>query len=103
MKISKLRNAFDRYWWWANRKPSGPFSTYFATRAPWVLVGATLPATLILLSNGERALAGFLLALGVLLAVLLYKADKTEGYVEAAHNVYLKKRETLGKKLGKIS
>ena len=98
----RLSRLLDRWWWWSNRKPSSPLSTYLATHIPWIMVGLAWASGLLLLEWGQEALAIFLVLLALLLAVITYRADKKEGYLEATHKAYLRKREEVGKRLGKI-
>ena len=95
----------DRLFWLFNKKPSKKYNPYSSV----LMVGFT---------SGCLVVFGFLIIMGAssysrlfgLIPIAMgtgnlfwsYYEDKKKGYVDAYYGNYLKRREEIGKKLGKL-
>ena len=93
----------DRLQWWMNRKPASQFGTYWGTTVSGVILGGGSVMAFCYLGLGSPwyfplAIFGFSIAY----FLTLYRMDKKRGYVGAIYQHYLKRREELGRRLGKL-
>jgi len=94
---------FDRFWWWCNRKPSGPNTSYWALIFPGFMCGVLFSMGLLTLTS-TTWWVGLLIILATLLLLFnSYHIDRKHGYVEYCYKAYLAYRTKIGKKLGKIA
>lgn len=103
-------SLWDRYWVWANRKPSGRKSIYASlvissfTFVFWPFV--TIFVVLSLISTGTITqrpaliMTGIMTLMSIINCITVYSRDCNEGYIDALYQQYLKVRANKMNKLG---
>jgi len=98
---------FDRIWWWANHKPAKKWVPYLSTLWTGFCAGFIAFPGVILLSQypkleDEWWLAIVFIALALVIFIPTLFWDRGNGQVDAAYEAYLRHREAVGKRIGKI-
>lgn len=103
-----MKNLFDRFWWFCNRKPNSPTMVYFAVAGPWFMIGFIILWGLSLIGPAiiASAIIPLLMGIGVVIAGTLLGLfgvlyDKKHGYSKALHKVYMAHRDEVAERLGK--
>ena len=82
----RIQRALDLLWWNTDgQSPGEPRVTYFTTVVMWVGVGMLVGVTIAMGSERDWGMAAFMAGMAALLAVSIYKTDKSFGYVDALH------------------